>query len=322
MQSVFHKNRIITLLKEQGIVIAFIVLISSIALVSDTFLTTENMLLVLRQVSIIGIMAIAMTYVIIGGNFDLSVGSLLSLTTVLMVDLHDKVGPLGAIIIVLIVGLTIGCINGLLIGFYSLNSLIVTLGMLPVLQGITLIYSGGKNVIIQNPEATWFSIFGRGFILGIPVPVIIFLGMALIFGIVLTKTIYGRKLFAVGGNQIASMFAGIRSKSVIFSTFLISSFATSIAGIIMASRVMSSQNNIGQGYELTVIAAVILGGTSLLGGSGSIFKTVIGVLIIGFVNNGLIMLGFPYYTQWLVTWVIIISAVWIDLSSKRGHVFA
>ncbi len=309
-------------LKKQGLILSFIIFLIIASISIDAFMTTTNILTVLRQSSIIGIIAIAMTFVIIGGNFDLSVGSLLSLTTVMSLDLHDKIGPLATIIVVILIGILIGCINGALVGFLKLNSLIVTLGMLSLLQGMTLIYSNGENVSIAQPEETWFSIIGRGNIIGIPIPVIILVTLVIIFQFILTKTTYGRKVYAIGGNGIASNFTGIRRNLTVFSTFILTGVCTSIAGIIMASRVMVSQNQIGQGYELEIIAAVILGGTSLMGGSGSVTKTLIGVLILGFVNNALLLLGFPYYTQWIVTWFVIIAAVWLDMSLKKERSLA
>jgi ribose transport system permease protein len=132
----------------------------------------------------------------------------------------------------------------------------------------------------------------------------------------------GRRIYAVGGNSTASVFSGIKRNRVVFTTYMISAFTTGLAALILGSRVMGSQNNVGQGYELLVLAGVILGGTSLLGGSGNIMKTVIGVLILGFIQNGLLLLGFAYYVQWLVTWVVIILAVWLDIAAKRGSLLS
>jgi len=154
-------------LARQGIFIAFIIFLAGFAIFSDKFLTAENLLTVVRQSAIIGVMAVGVTVVVIGGNLDLSVGSLLSFSTVMVVDLHDKIGAGPAILIMFAAALTIGAMNGLLVGVLRLNSLIVTLGMLSAIQGLTLIYSGGKNVDIVNQEETWFAIFGRGSILGV-----------------------------------------------------------------------------------------------------------------------------------------------------------
>lgn len=310
------------LLARQGILIAFAIFLIGFAVFSDRFLTPENLETVIRQAAIIGVMAIGVTVVVIGGNLDLSVGSMLSFSTVLVVDLHDKIGPELAIVVMLAATLVLGAINGFLVGVARLNSLIVTLGMLSAIQGLTLIYTGGKNVDILDQETTWFAIFGRGHILGIATPILMFLGLALFMHVVMAYTPFGRRVYAVGGNPTAAVFSGIRRSRLVFSTYLISAFTTGIAALILGSRVMGSQNNVGQGYELLVLAGVILGGTSLLGGSGNILKTVIGVLILGFIQNGLLLMGFPYYAQWLVTWVVIILAVWLDIAAKRGRLLS
>lgn len=310
------------LLGKHGITIALVVCLAVFSLSTDRFLSTSNFLTVIMQASILGTIAVGVTFVVIGGNLDLSVGSLLSFATVMVVDLHDKVGPAPAIMLMFVFTLLIGAINGVLVGYLKLNSLIVTLGMLSAIQGLTLIYSGGQNVDISNQEGTWFSFFGRESIAGIPVPALIFIVLAVIMQIVLTKTAYGRKVFAIGGNGTAAVFSGINRRRMVFSTYMLSAFTTGCAAIILGSRVMGSQNNVGEGYELLVLAGVILGGTSLLGGSGSIVRTVVGILILGFIQNGLLLLGYPYYTQWLVTWVVIIMAVWLDVAAKRGRVFS
>ncbi|SDU17786.1 ABC transporter permease [Stappia sp. ES.058] len=310
------------LLARQGILIAFAIFLIGFAVFSDRFLTPENLATVIRQASIIGVMAIGVTVVVIGGNLDLSVGSMLSFSTVLVVDLHDKIGPEMAIVVTLAATLCIGAINGFLVGVARLNSLIVTLGMLSAIQGLTLIYTGGKNVDILDQETTWFAIFGRGYVFGIATPIVMFLGLALFMHVVMAYTPFGRRVYAVGGNPTAAVFSGIRRSRLVFTTYLISAFTTGIAALILGSRVMGSQNNVGQGYELLVLAGVILGGTSLLGGSGNILKTVIGVLILGFIQNGLLLMGYPYYAQWLVTWVVIILAVWLDIAAKRGRLLS
>jgi len=317
----FHWRQAGIVVQRYGIVIAFILFLVGFSLVSERFASWENAATVFRQVAIIGTMALGVTIVVIGGNLDLSVGSMLSFATVLVVDLHDKIGPAGAIVTMFFLTLLLGCLNGFFVGFLRLNSLIVSLGMLSAIQGVTLIYTGGRNVDIANQDQTWFAFFGRGYVFGIATPIVIFLGFALIFSLVLKRTTFGRKVFAVGGNPTAAAFSGIKRSRIVFSTYVISAFTTGTAAIILGSRVMGSQNNVGQGYELLVLAGVILGGTSLLGGSGGIGKTVIGVLLLGFIQNGLLLMGYPYYTQWLFTWAVIIIAVWLDMVSKRGRLF-
>lgn len=310
------------LLARQGILVAFALFMIGFAIFSDRFLSVENIMSVLRAAAIIGVMALGVTVVVIGGNLDLSVGSMLSFSTVMVVDLHDKIGPGAAIGVTLVATLGLGAVNGLLVGVAKLNSLIVTLGMLSAIQGLTLIYSGGKNVDIANQDTTWFKIFGRGYIADIPTPIVIFALAAVVLHVVMAYTPFGRRVYATGGNQTAAVFSGIRRNRVVFATYLISATCVAISAIILGSRVMGSQNNVGQGYELQALAAVILGGTSLLGGAGTIWKTVIGVLILGFIQNGLLLLGFEYYVQWLVTWAVIILAVWLDIAAKRGRLWS
>ncbi|RTQ98942.1 ABC transporter permease [Halomonas nitroreducens] len=317
MLSKTHKAGLLNFLSAQGILVFFLLCMFAFSLFSEQFLSQSNIMTVVRQASIIGIIAVGVTVVIIGGNLDLSVGSMLSFSTVLVVDLHDKIGPVGAILVMFALTLMLGAVNGFLVGFMRLNSLIVTLAMLSAIQGLVLIYSGGQNVDIANQSETWFSVFGQGYLLGIAVPVIIFALLAIIVQVVMSFTGYGRRIFAIGGNPVAAVYSGVRKNWCVFSTYLISAFCVACAALVLGSRVMGSQNNVGQGYELLVLAGIILGGTSLLGGAGSIWKTVIGVLILGFIQNGLLLLGYPYYTQWLVTWVIIILAVWLDLANKR-----
>lgn len=309
-------------MRRHGLLMGFGLFLLGVAISADAFLTPGNILEVLRQVSITGVIAIGVTFVVITGRLDLSVGSLLTLLTVVVVDQHNVSGPVMAIVITLATGVAIGMFNGVLVGLVGLNALIVTLAMLSFLQGLVLFYSGGSNVNIQNGRDTWFALFGRGAIFGIPLPVLIFLGTATVAAFVLNRTIFGRQVFAVGGNETASMFSGIGTRWTVFWAYALSGLTTAIAAILMGSRVMGAQNTIGQGYELTVLAGVILGGTSLLGGSGSIWRTVLGITMLGFIQNGLLLLGFPYYVQWLVTWAVIILAVWIDLGAKRGRILA
>lgn len=288
-----------------------------ISFFAPRFLTQRNIVLVLTQVSILGVMACGVTYVLIGGNFDLSIGSQLSFTTVLVVSLHDKIGPVPAVLVALLAGVVMGAINGYLVGFLKLTSLIVTLGMLPVIQALTLIYSKGMYSVIENPEEAAFAFIGRGELFGIPFSILLFGLVAVIFTIILKMTYFGRQLYAVGGNRVASRFSGIQDDWVTLFTFVITGLTAAIGGVMMGSRVMSAQNYLGKNYELDVLSAVVLGGTSLYGGAGSIPKTVIGVLILGFLKNGFIHLGLPYYTQMLAQWVIIIGAVWLDITSKK-----
>jgi ribose transport system permease protein/putative xylitol transport system permease protein len=311
-----------SLLARQGIFIAFVLFMIAFAIGNDRFLDTDNILGVIRSSTILGVMALGVTFVVIGGNLDLSVGSMMSFSTIVVLDLHDKIGPALAIPAMFAMTLALGALIGFLVGYLRLNSLIVTLGMLSAIHGLTLTYSGGKNMDIADKEGTWFSVFGQDAIAGIPVPILIFAALVAVLGITLSSTPFGRKIYAVGGNNTAATFSGIPRARITFYCYLISAFCVATAGLIQASRSLGSQNTVGQGMELEVLAAVILGGASLMGGAGNILKTVIGVLILGFIQNGLLLLGLEFYVQYVVTWVIIILAVWLDIAAKRGRLWS
>ncbi|WP_210447979.1 ABC transporter permease [Vibrio crassostreae] len=310
-----------TSILKQGVLISFIMFLLVFSLFSSEFAQTSNILTVFRQASVIGIIAIGVTFVVMTGNLDLSVGSMLSFGAVLIVDLHDKLGPIQAVICTVMALLILGSINGYLIAYKKLNSLIVTLGMLSVIQGVTLIYTDGKNVDISSDDTMLFDFIGRGSVWDISVPIIIFIVLGLIAEVLLKRTVFGRKVTAIGGNETTVIYSGVDSAKTVFLTYLLSSFSTACAALIVGSRVMGAQNNVGQGYELLVLAGIILGGTSLLGGSGNITRTILGVLILSFLQNGLLLLGFPYYIQWVVTWSVIILAVWLDIVVTRRKLF-
>lgn len=309
-------------LARQGILIAFALFMIGFSLANGRFLDPDNIMGVVRSSAILGVMALGVTFVVISGNLDLSEGSMMSFSTIVVLDLHDKIGPTLAIPAMFAMTLCLGAFIGFLVGYLKLNSLIVTLGMLSAIHGLTLTYSGGQNMDIADKEGTWFSVFGQGEMIGIPVPIILFALLASILGIGLAKTPFGRKVYAVGGNGTAATFSGIPRARVVFTCYLVSAFCVATAGLIQASRSLGSQNTVGQGLELEVLAAVILGGASLMGGSGTIFKTVIGVLILGFIQNGLLLVGLQFYVQYVVTWVIIILAVWLDIAAKRGRLWS
>ncbi len=310
------------LLAKQGILIAFAVFLIAFTIANPKFLSPDNVLSVVRSSAIIGVIALGVTFVVISGNLDLSVGSMMSFSTIVVLDLHDRIGPALAIPAMFATTLCLGAIIGFLVGYLKLNSLIVTLGMLSAIHGLTLTYSGGKNMDIADKEGAWFSVFGQGSALGVPVPILIFVGLAALLGLTLSKTPFGRKVYAVGGNATAATFSGVRRARTVLYCYLISAGCVATAGLIQASRSLGSQNTVGQGLELQVLAAVILGGASLMGGSGTVFKTVIGVLILGFIQNGLLLMGLPFYVQFVVTWIIIVLAVWLDIAAKRGKLWS
>lgn len=312
-------SKVKNFLKKQGLLIAFFIVLLVFTIWNRTFLSYRNILLVLRQVTLVGIMACGMTLVIVGGNFDLSVGSLMSLAAVISVRMHNVGGSLLSVGVTLLVGLAVGLINGYLCGYLKLNSMIVTLGMLSVLQALTLIYTNGQFQSLENVN-TWFTFLGGGYLFGIPFQLIIYIVVLIVFHLILTKTVFGRQLQAVGFNRMASQFSGINDSKLVLLSFVTTGVTAALAGIIVSSRVLGSQNTTGMGYEFNVIATVILGGANLNGGEGSIYKTMIGVLILGFLQNGFIMIGLPYYFQYVAQCVIIIGIVWMDITAKRKEV--
>lgn len=305
------------ILKKQALLLGLLGIIVFFSLVTKNFFSTSNLLLVLQQASIVGIAGCAMTFVLIAGNFDLSMGATITLSVLLSIDLHDKIGPLPAILIALAACTIVGIINGFFVGYLKIHSLIVTLGMMSVVGGLMMLYTGGLLSWVDDPKSTWFSVFGRGDVFGVPVQVIILVLAVVLMEFILKKTTFGIKVQSVGGNSSASRFSGINDKKVVMITFIMSGIMSALAGIVMASRTMQYQTEIAFGYEFNVLSAVILGGASLAGGEGSVVRTLIGVLIMTSLRNGFLMIGLPYYFQWIVQGVVIMLMVWIDGVSKR-----
>jgi len=304
--------------QEKAIFIVLIILFIIMGIAkTDTFLTFRNITNILRQVTVLGIFACGMTVVLIGGNFDLSVGSTYSLAIVLPLLLQ----PFGiwlSIIVTLIAGLIIGVVNGYFVGRLKANGLIVTLGMLSIVQGIAFIVSRGRNV--QGDPTSTFGIIGGGYLFRIPVPVYIFLIIAVLTHVLLSKTKFGRALYATGGNELAASFAGIDTGKIQMQAFILLGLFCAVGGIITSSLLANGQPNGGKGFEFDVITAAVLGGTSLFGGKGNIANTVVGVLLLGLIANSMILLGFHYNFQLVVKGIILISAVFYDGISNRERV--
>jgi ribose/xylose/arabinose/galactoside ABC-type transport system permease subunit len=298
------------------IYIAFAVLFVILSVASPSFLTVDNMLNVLRQVSINGIIAVGMTFVIITGGIDLSVGSILALSGVIACSLaHPDTYPVFvAVGAGLLVGLLCGVINGTIIAYGKVAPFIVTLGMLTIARGATLVFTGGRPVINLSDA---YNNIGGGYIQGIPVPIYVLIFVILIGMFLLNFTRFGRHVYAVGGNELAARVSGLNPARVKIAVYAISGLLSGLAGIILSSRVMAGSPVAGEGYELDAIAAVVIGGSSLAGGVGKIGGTVIGALIIGFMNNGLDLLNVSSYYQQIVKGLIIIAAVLLDRKSVQ-----
>jgi len=269
---------------------------------------------ILKQVSIIGIISCGMTLVVISGCLDLSVGSVFSLLNVIIISLQQRSNML-AITVALIVAVLIGLFNGVIITAFDMNSIIVTLGSLSLIGGLALLYTNGA--IIHGVSDTWFSVIGKDRVLGIPIHVLVFLFVAIIYQILLTGTSLGKKIRYVGVNPEAAGIAGIRTGKIRTLTFIISSLSVAVAAIIYSSRMVTGSPVTGVGYEFSAITALVVGGISLRGGSGSISGAIIGVLILAVIVNALTLYNVPFALQNIVKGFLIIIALIADIRARR-----
>lgn len=304
------------IISRYGIFIAFIVLCILLSLATPHFLTGQNLLIILRQVSVNGILAIGVTFVIIAGGIDLSLGSVVALTGVVAAGFaHPGTYPLIVpLLIGLFTGVVVGLINGLVITLGRVAPFIVTLGMMTIARGLALVWSDGRPVSNLSPA---FNFIGGGDWLYIPVPILLFMLVIVVSYILLNNTTIGRYIYAVGGNEQAAKASGIRVNAVKLFAYIICGGLAALAGIVLASRITTGQPNAGIAYELDAIAAVVIGGTSLMGGRGTVTGTVVGVLIIGVINNGLDLLNVSSYYQQIIKGVIIIGAVLLDRRNAK-----
>ena len=281
--------------------IGLIVFSVIVAFINSRFMTTSNILNILRQTSINAVIATGMTFVILTGGIDLSVGSILGFSgAVAAMLLASGVNSIIAIPVALIVGLVVGALNGVLISKGKLQPFIVTLATMTMLRGATLVFTDGKPIGTGfEANSKLFAWFGNGYVLGIPVPIIVIIVTFLVALFVLTQTKIGRYVYALGGNEEATKLSGISTDKVKIFVYAISGMMAALAGIIITSRLSSAQPTAGSGYELDAIAAVVLGGTSLAGGTGTIVGTMIGALIIGVLNNALNLMDVSSYFQML-----------------------
>jgi ribose transport system permease protein len=277
---------------------------------SQHFLTFQNIINVARQVSINAILAAGMTFVILMGGIDLSVGSALAVAGVISVWLTTKGVPdVFALLAGVVTGGLCGALNGVLIAKFKLSPFIVTLGALTYLRGLAYVTTGAYPLIKND---LGFAFLGEGSVGFLPWPVIIAVAVFIIGYIVLKRTVFGRRIYAIGGNEQAARLSGINVDWILIGVYTISGVCAGIAGIIFSARLLSAQPTGGQGYELDAIAAVILGGTSFTGGLGSIVGTAIGALIIGVLNNGLVLMNVPFFYQLIIKGAVIVVAVLLD----------
>ncbi len=298
------------ILRSYGIVIAFIIICAAMTALSPVFLTTTNVLNVVRQSSIFGIMAIGMTFVILTGGIDLSVGSILAVAGAIAAGMiKGGAGILPVVLLALVIGIGCGLANGLLITVGRIAPFVVTLGMMSIGRSLTLIYTKGYPI---SGFSGSFRFIGGGDILSLPFPIIVFLLTVVVAWLILTQTRLGRYTYAIGGNEETVKLSGINADFYKTIVYVISGITAAMSALILTSRLNSAEPVAGSGYELDVIAAVVIGGTSLNGGRGSVWGTLIGALLIGVINNGMNLLGISPYFQLLVKGLIIIGAVLLD----------
>jgi sugar transport system permease protein len=297
-----------TFIGRSGLLLALIILFVILAAVAPNFLSARNMFNVLRQVSFVGIIACGMTVALIGAEVDLSVGSVVALTSSLLGVLSVKLGwPLvPAIIVCLVEATLVGTFAGWIRVRWDVPGLIVTIALMLSLRGVAYVLTNAFPIPITNEG---FAFLGSGYIVGVPFPAIIFLATMGVFGFITTRTVYGRSVYAVGGNAEATRLSGIPVNRVRITIFATTGFLAAMSGVLLTARLNSGYAGVGVGWEFDCIAAVIIGGTSLFGGEGSMFGTLLGVLFIGLLGNGMVLLGVNPYLQDVARGVIILGAV-------------
>jgi ribose transport system permease protein len=306
--------------------VAFGLLVIGFSIASDQFLTVDNGLNVLRQISINLCLSIGMTMIILSGGIDLSVGSVLALSGAVAAGLLKnglalpgtgymlEFTAFGACIAGIFVGMVLGWHNAFFITWLGVPPFIATLAMLTIARGLTMLWMGGFPITGLGAE---FNFIGVGYWLGVPMPVWFSAVLAAIFVVVTRRTRFGRYLYAVGGNERAALLSGVNVRRVKSIAYILGGALAAVAGLLLSARLDAADPRMGMGYELDAIAAVVIGGTSLSGGRGSIMGTVLGCLIIGVLNNGLVLLDVSPYWQLVIKGYVILLAVAIDRTSRR-----
>lgn len=313
-----YYQKAVELLEKEGVLIATILLFIVLAIISPSFLTHGNLINIGRQISVTTIMAIGGTFVLISGNLDLSLASVGALTGCVTAGLMQAGVPTYyAISVGLLIGILFGLFNGFLVGKQKIPAFIVTLGTMTVARGLAFLYTGGFPIFIPDE---FFRFIGRGFFLGIPMPIYITILMILLGYIVLSRTRFGRYIYAIGGNENAARISGILVDRIKIMTFVFSGLMGSIGGLLLAGRLATGTPQAGYMVELDIYAAVIIGGASLFGGEGNIRGTIIGCLLLGFLTNGMNILNVPPYHQQVVRGLVILYAVWLNTFRMRKKV--
>lgn len=301
--------------RKYGTILIFVGIFILASLLDETFLTTGNLTNVLRQVVVVSLLACGVTFIIILGHIDVSLGSVVALTGTIAASVMSLTQNLGvAIAAGLAAGALTGVINGVVITYFKIPSFIMTLAMTTVARGAILLYTAGVPVTNLGN----FSIIGQGFVGPVPISVLILIAVVILSWILLNRTKFGRHIYAVGGNIKAAQASGIHTDTVLRKAFVFNGVLAAIAGIVLMSRVNSGQPAAGVAYEFDAITAVVVGGTSLMGGTGTIIGTVIGAMIIGVINNILNLMNVSSYWQMIIKGLIIAVAVILDVKTKSA----
>lgn len=297
--------------RKYGILFVLVAMWGILLAVSPTFRTTTNAINILRQVSVNGILALAMTFVIMTGGIDLTVGSLVAVVGVVTGSLlvANPENVVMAILAGVVICMLFGAMNGFFVAYMGVPPFVATLAGQTIARGFAYVYSDGKPYTLASDG---FRFIGKGM-----APIIIFVVLLIVCHVVLSKMKFGRYIYAVGGNVKAAEASGVKVKSVLMKTYILSAFLAGVAGIVLASRTNSGQPAVGVGYETDAIAAAVIGGTSMTGGIGTIPGTLVGILIIGTLNNGMNLLDVSSYWQQIVKGIIILGAVCFDIVSKK-----
>ncbi len=311
-----NRARVGAYVRKYGAGAALVLLVIVASLASDRFLQVQNVLNVLRQISIVGVLALGMTFVIITAGIDLSVGAMLSVVVVYTADTVQTMGILPAVVVALSMGAFLGLINGLGVTLGRVQPFIMTLGMLAFAKGIALLYTQGRPIPITNER---FLQLGNGTTFGVPNPAIVFIALLLVVWVVLRHSVFGRSVYAVGANEEAARLSGIPVIRVKCSVYVISGLAAGVAGLLYASQLGVGTPVAGDGYELDAIAATVVGGTSLFGGLGTAGGTFVGAALLGVLSNVLNLTGVSPYAQNLFRGGLIVAAVMLQRRNARGR---
>lgn len=309
--------------KDFGILGGLLAIVVFLSLTTNTFLTGQNIVNLLDQAAVIGLLAVGATLCIVSGVFDLSASATLAVSAIAGVFLTQKLGVVPGFIGALLVGAVLGTVTGTMIVITKVNSFIGSLAMSIIYRGLAIVLTGGMILAVAPDQLEAFRFWALPALGGLTGGTLLFIIVAIVLGFVLWGTTYGRRIYAVGGNEEAARLSGVRTPLIHISVFAINGVCAAAAGMVLASRAGSAQPSLGTGMELTAIAAVVIGGTSILGGAGAVWRTVVGVIILTVIGNGFNLLHWDTTYQQVVTGVLIFVAVaadaWLSRSSRRGR---